>query len=228
MATKNNFSRAVLDLMGRQTAGETPEPESKEEFVESIKYDQEAEAEALKEKELEIDMEHKKFLYNAQNMTTMAPVKNEIASTVISRSMVIEGEIVSSSDIDIYGDVKGSIKTTGDIKVTGKIIGDIVGDNFTLTGCAIQGNIQAKGNVVIGTNTVIVGNISAENIKINGKVKGNLKINSSSEFLENALLAGDVHSQSISMSQGAKLHGNVRVALDGNQSDKEFSSILGI
>lgn len=231
MATKNNFSKAVLDLMGRQATGETPEPEQKRDVEEPVKYEPRVEpdrVEAAANHESEVDLERKKFLYNAQHMTTttVASARNESTATVISRSMVIEGEVLSSGDIDVYGDVKGSIKTTGDIKVTGKIIGDVAGDNFTLNGCAIQGNIEARGNVVIGTNTVIVGNISADNIKLNGKVKGNLKINNMAEFLENALLAGDVASQTISMSQGAKLHGNVRVSLDNAQSDREFSSIL--
>jgi cytoskeletal protein CcmA (bactofilin family) len=174
-------------------------------------------------------LERKKFLYNAKNVTatTTVPIQQEHPVTVISRSMVVVGEINSSTDIDVYGDVKGSIKTTGDIKVTGKIIGDLVGSSFTLNGCVIQGNIVAKGNVSIGTNTMIVGDIAADNIKINGKVKGNLNINKMSEFLENALLAGDVKSQTISMSQGAKLKGNVSVALDDSQSQREFDSVLG-
>ena len=142
--------------------------------------------------------------------------------------MVIVGEITSIGDIDIYGDVKGSIKTDGDIKATGKIIGDMAGGSFTLNGCTIQGNITAKGGVTIGLNTVIVGDIIADSIKLNGKVKGNLTVAKMSEFLENALLAGDVHSQTISMSQGAKLHGNVSVAFDSSQSEKEFDSIFGM
>jgi cytoskeletal protein CcmA (bactofilin family) len=82
--------------------------------------------------------------------------------------------------------------------------------------------------VTIGVNTVVVGDIIADSIKLNGKVKGNLTISRMAEFMENALLAGDVHSQTISMSQGAKLHGNVSVALDGSQSEKEFDSIFGM
>jgi cytoskeletal protein CcmA (bactofilin family) len=156
------------------------------------------------------------------------PIQEEPSATVISRSMVIVGEIMSSGDIDIYGDVKGSVKTDGDIKATGKVAGDMSGNSFTLNGCTVQGNITAHGHVTIGLNTVVVGDIVADSIKVNGKVKGNLNIARMSEFLENALLAGDVRSQTISMSQGAKLHGNVSVALDSSQSEKEFDSIFGI
>lgn len=237
MATKNNFSKAVLDLMGlpgneNATAGraqddvvETAIDQSKRVDV-NINIGREAEP----EKENEFDIDQRKFLYNAKAVTAsnVVPIQEDTPATVISRSMVIVGEITSSGSVDIYGDVKGSVKTDGDIKATGKIIGDMAGDSFILNGCTIQGNITAKGSVTVGLNTVIVGDIIADSIKLNGKVKGNLTIAKMSEFLESALLAGDVHSQTISMSQGAKLHGNVSVALDSSQSEKEFDSIFGM
>ncbi len=235
MATKNNFSKAVLDLMGLPGNENEPEERMPDAAVEAV-FDQNKrldlnagwEAEAVPE--TEFDAERKKFLYNAKAVTVSntMPIQEEPPATVISRSMVIVGEIMSSGDIDIYGDVKGSVKTDGDIKATGKIAGDMSGNSFTLNGCTVQGNITAHGHVTIGLNTVVVGDIVADSIKVNGKVKGNLTIARMSEFLENALLAGDVRSQTISMSQGAKLHGNVSVALDSSQSEKEFDSIFGI
>lgn len=235
MATKNNFSKAVLDLMGLPGNESEPEERISDAVVEAV-FDQNKrldlnagwEAEAVPE--TEFDAERKKFLYNAKAVTVsnVMPIQEEPSATVISRSMVIVGEIMSSGDIDIYGDVKGSVKTDGDIKATGKVAGDMSGNSFTLNGCTVQGNITAHGHVTIGLNTVVVGDIVADSIKVNGKVKGNLNIARMSEFLENALLAGDVRSQTISMSQGAKLHGNVSVALDSSQSEKEFDSIFGI
>ncbi len=234
MATKNNFSKAVLDLMG--LPGNENAPGVRQDSVTETVFDQNKrndttsgrETEAVKEPEF--DAERRKFLYNAKTGTAgnVAPVQEDTQSTVISRSMVITGEITSEGDIDIYGDVKGSVKTDGDIKATGKIVGDLAGNSFTLNGCTIQGNITARGYVIVGLNTVIIGDIVADSIKLNGKVKGNLNIGKVSEFLENALLAGDVQSQTISMSQGAKLHGNVSVALDSSQSEKEFDSIFGV
>jgi cytoskeletal protein CcmA (bactofilin family) len=235
MATKNNFSKAVLDLMGlpgneNGTAGKAQDDIAETVFDQGKRFDINIGREAEAEKETEIDIERRKFLYNAKTVTAsnVVPIQEDTPATVISRSMVIVGEITSSGDIDLYGDVKGSVKTDGDIKATGKIVGDMAGGSFTLNGCTIQGNITAKGSVTIGLNTVIVGDIIADSIKLNGKVKGNLTIAKMSEFLENALLVGDVHSQTISMSQGAKLHGNVSVALDSSQSEKEFDSIFGM
>lgn len=235
MATKNNFSKAVLDLMGlpgneNATAGRAQEAVAETVFDQSKRADITPGREAEPERETDFDIERRKFLYNAKTVTAsnVVPMQEDTPATVISRSMVIVGEITSSGDIDIYGDVKGSVKTDGNIKATGKIIGDVSGNSFTLNGCTIQGNITASGSVTIGQNTVVVGDIVADSIKLNGKVKGNLTISKMADFMENALLAGDVHSQTISMSQGAKLHGNVSVALDSSQSEKEFDSIFGM
>jgi len=226
MGTKNNFSKAVLDLMGlpgnENDGGTRPQESGAGTVFDQFKRSEPAAVwEAEPDRETETEIERRKFLYNAKTMTAgnTAAAPEDTQTTVISRTMVIVGEIDSTGDIEIY---------EGDVRATGKIVGDMTGNGFTLNGCTVQGNINARGSVVIGLNTVVVGDIVAESIKLNGKVKGNLTIAKMSEFLENALLVGDVHAQTISMNQGAKLHGNVRVALDSEQSEKEFDSIFGI
>ncbi|HML38077.1 MAG TPA: polymer-forming cytoskeletal protein [Bacillota bacterium] len=235
MATKNNFSKAVLDLMGlpgnENASGAKQDEPAETGFEQSRRIMETSGREAEPERETEFDAERRKFLYNAKAAAApenIVPIQESTPVTVISRTMAIVGEITSTGNIDVYGDVKGSIQTDGDIKATGKIVGNMKGGSFTLNGCTVQGNITAMGSVTVGSNTVIVGDIIADSIKLNGKVKGNLTVSKMAEFLENALLAGDVQSQTISMSQGAKLHGNVSVALDSSQSEKEFDSIFGV
>jgi cytoskeletal protein CcmA (bactofilin family) len=235
MATKNNFSKAVLDLMGlpgneNNSAAKTEAPAEEAVFDQNKRFDLGIGKDIEAERESEIEIERRKFLNNARTVTagSTSTIQEEVPATVISKTMVIVGEITSSGDIDVYGDVKGAIRTDGNIKATGKIIGDMAGNSFTLNGCTVQGNITAQGSVTIGLNTVVIGDIIADSIKLNGKVKGNLTVAKMAELLENALLAGDVLSQTISMSQGAKLHGNVSIALDSTQSEKEFDSIFGM
>lgn len=231
MANKNNFSKAVLDLMGLPGNDNS----SKVQNIEAdtvLEQNKRSEITAGRdmESEMDLDIDRKKFLYNSKPLETANIISSseDTSTTVISRTMVIVGELSSTGDIDIYGDIKGTVKTDGDIKATGKVIGDMKGNSLTLNGCTIQGNITAQGNVTIGLNTIVVGDIIADSIKLNGKVKGNLAIAKMSEFLESALLVGDVNSQTISMSQGAKLHGNVSVSMDSSQSEKEFSSIFNV
>jgi len=220
MAKKNHISKTVFDLMGLQgneNAAKAKAQDAVEEAVFELKkrIDVTVGSEAEPEKE-------------SQFQAVQGIFPNSTSTTVISKSMEIIGEIASAGDIDIYGDVKGSIKSDGNIQATGKIVGDMAGKSLTLDGCTLQGNITARENITIGLNTIVVGDIVADSINVNGKVKGNLTISKSSEFLENALLAGDVHSQTISMNQGAKFHGNISVALDSSQSEKEFDSISRI
>ncbi|HVI42489.1 MAG TPA: hypothetical protein VM577_17690, partial [Anaerovoracaceae bacterium] len=125
MATKNNFSKAVLDLMGlpgndNTTGGRTQDAVAETVFDQNKRVDMTIGREAEEERETDLDIERRKFLYNAKTVTAsnVVPIQEDTPATVISRSMVIVGEITSSGAIDIYGDVKGSVKTDGDIKAT--------------------------------------------------------------------------------------------------------------
>ncbi len=232
MANKNNFSKAVLDLIGKPGSdnGKNTQEAETETFSDQLKK---AEATAWKtepKQDADEEAEEWKPTYSTKPAVAgnIATAPEGSTATVISKTMVIIGEIDSTGDIDIYGEVKGAVKTEGNIKATGRVVGNMAGNSFTLNGCTVQGNITAQGSVAIGMDTVVVGDIIADSIKLNGKVKGNLTIEKMSEFLESALLFGDVQSQTISMNQGAKLHGNVKVALDTEQGEKEFDSIFGL
>ena len=220
MTTPNNFSKAVKGFMGKPNEDGNGDEGNKD-------FEQQ---DVAKMPEADLESERKNFLFSAKNMAenTIKSFKPENNTTTISKTMVITGEIVSTGDVDVFGDINGTIKTSGDVKVTGKVLGDLAGNNFMLNGCVVQGNVVAKGSIVIGTNTAVVGDIIADSIKINGKIKGNLKIDKMSEFQENALVIGNVKSETISMAQGSKLHGNVSIADDNAQSEKEFDLILGV
>lgn len=80
--------------------------------------------------------------------------------TVIGSGVKVKGSLVSEGDINIDGEVKGSIKTTGNL---------VVGVNGL-----IEANVSAR-NVRIGGH--LIGNIKSENetvIEGTGKVKGNV------------------------------------------------------
>ena len=120
MATKNNFSKAVLDLMGlpgneNAAPGRVLDDVAETVFDQNKRVDVNIGRDTEPEKDAEFDIDRRKFLYNAKTVTAsnVVPIQEDTPATVISRSMVIVGEITSSGSIDIYGDVKGSVKTDG-------------------------------------------------------------------------------------------------------------------
>jgi len=92
-------------------------------------------------------------------------------------------------------EITGSIRFTNDMIIDGKINGEIMSD---------------KGRVTIGENAAIVGDITAGEVKIYGKVEG--KITSQRcELKDKSWINGDIKSKVFSMEEGAKLSGRTDI-----------------
>lgn len=148
--------------------------------------------------------------------------KFEGGVTTIARGTVIIGEINAEGDVELLGSVKGKIASQGDIKANGKVIGDLIGKDIELISCAVQGNIIAGGLVTVDGDSVVVGDVKAENFCLDGKIKGNVTVEKEAKFQPKAILAGNVTTASIAMSQGAKIQGEVNIPLSEKETDMSF------
>jgi cytoskeletal protein CcmA (bactofilin family) len=105
--------------------------------------------------------------------------------------------------------------------------GDGEGGNFTVLGkdvtfkgivhfhstvqldSSIEGEIHAKGMLVIGENAIIRGSIIAETVVNRGKIHGNVTATGKIQLLKSAILLGDVSAPSFSMEEGAFFKGSI-------------------
>jgi len=96
---------------------------------------------------------------------TISTARQDAISSIISKDMMIKGEIQfgGSTRIDgiIEGNVKGESLTLGD---TGKIKGDLLLNTFICHGI-VEGNLKAN-DVSIQSTAVIVGNINSSNLAL--------------------------------------------------------------
>jgi cytoskeletal protein CcmA (bactofilin family) len=74
---------------------------------------------------------------------------------------------------------------------------------------SIEGEIHAKGMLVIGENAVIRGTIIAETVVSRGKIQGNVTASSKIQLLKPAVLLGDISSPSFSLEEGAFFKGSI-------------------
>jgi len=74
---------------------------------------------------------------------------------------------------------------------------------------SIEGEIHAKGMLVIGENAIIRGSIVAETIVSRGKIQGNVTASGKIQLLKPAVLLGDISSPSFSMEEGAFFKGSI-------------------
>ena len=211
MSTKENFLTALKQLTGFEDeqagAAETPEAKSRE-AVSKVQIEP-----------IHMQMEGPEIPsgdFNSNMNVSFSDLqkedfgaKAETGRTSIPTGMKVVGDIESIDRIEMMGKVEGSISTTGDVIVTGTVIGDVDAGNMLLQSSAIKGNVNANGDVTIEKDAKIVGNIKAENIHLDGRVKGNLKIAEVAELAAGALVLGDIETGFISTSRGTRIRGNI-------------------
>lgn len=153
--------------------------------------------------------------YTVPDEPTFTPAPN---GTVISAGTSIFGDIRSEGVVEVHGKLKGDLEATGNVHITGKVLGDVKGDTVILAGCAVQGNVTAASSLRIDAGTVVVGDITAVDMVTDGKVKGTVKVEKSASFQKNAVLSGNVTAALVSMCEGAKIQGTVRISEDSDTS----------
>ncbi|MBK5263275.1 MAG: polymer-forming cytoskeletal protein [Peptostreptococcaceae bacterium] len=194
MSARTNFSQAVHELMGRATA----ETEDDEVLSDDL----------MKTEELNAN-EKRGSLFNASPKASIITKIGE--TTTIAKGTIMIGEIRSEGNVNMNGDIKGTITSTGDITVSGKVLGSIDGKDIELKGAAVQGIITATGNVSIDESSVLVGDINASSLNLTGRVKGNIVVKNEATLNENSILIGDVTAKRVSMHQ-AKVQGRIDVS----------------
>ena len=97
-------------------------------------------------------------------------------ASVISKALKITGELESTEDIQIDGQIEGDVRGVG-VKIgqNAKVKGTVYGDDVELAG-TVEGKIEAKKVLIAGTAR-ITGDIWHQDIKVESGayINGNLK-----------------------------------------------------
>ncbi len=88
--------------------------------------------------------------------------------------------------------VKGDIFAEGDLRVDGKI----------------EGNINCQGKVVVGAKGEVTGYIKCENAELMGVVTGNIEVSNNVSLKKNCIYQGGMTTQTLDIEPGAKFNGS--------------------
>lgn len=108
-----------------------------------------------------------------------------------------------SPSVNIIGngtDIKGNIKSNGDLRI----------DGF------IKGTIHATGKVVVGSTGRVEGEINCQNADISGDVKAHIKVTELLSLKANAIVSGDILTNKLAIEPGAVFTGACKM---GNQEN---------
>jgi cytoskeletal protein CcmA (bactofilin family) len=110
--------------------------------------------------------------------------------------------------------------TTSDQATIGKslvIKGEVTGSESLYIDGRVEGSINLAGNrVTIGRNGVVAANISAREIVVLGKVRGNLTASDRVDIRSDGSLTGDVVAARISIEDGAFFKGGIDIRKAGS------------
>jgi cytoskeletal protein CcmA (bactofilin family) len=105
-------------------------------------------------------------------------------------------EISNSSNVIGKGTVlEGNIETFGNIRIEGKIIG----------------NVKSKSKVALGTSSHIDGNVTAQNADIEGEVKGRIEISDLLVLKATAVVHSDIATGKLVVEPGAVFNGSCKM-----------------
>jgi cytoskeletal protein CcmA (bactofilin family) len=89
--------------------------------------------------------------------------------------------------------IEGNIKTEGDIRVDGKI----------------KGNVISKGRLVLGVTGEVIGDISCINGSFEGMVRGNVQVTELLKITSTANLDGNIFIKKLIVEEGAIIQSKV-------------------
>lgn len=115
---------------------------------------------------------------------------------------------ILSSDVEI----KGKLRFSNDLIIDGRI----------------EGEVNSEGDLTVGENAKIVGDIKTRSVVVFGKIEGNITVTDRCELKQNAELHGDVVAGKLAIEEGAAFMGSSAVGsptkLGGSSSGSSGSS----
>ena len=97
-------------------------------------------------------------------------------------------------------EIIGEIKSSGDVRIDGKLIG----------------NINIKGRLVVGTTGHIDGEVACKNCDVSGKITGKVKVAELLSLKASANIEGDIITNKLSIEPGAVFTGTCK--MNGKES----------
>ena len=153
-----------------------------------------------------------------QPATPGRPAEPERPTTTTGTTAPITN-MSTSEPASIPRPVATTTTSTSDQATIGKslvIKGEVTGSESLYIDGRVEGSINLSGNrVTIGRNGVVAANISAREIVVLGKVRGNLTASDRVDIRSDGSLTGDVVAARISIEDGAFFKGGIDIRKAG-------------
>ena len=114
-----------------------------------------------------------------------------------------ETESITINLISNGTDITGDIKSNGDIRIDGSLIG----------------NLNTKGKIVIGLTGKVRGEVICKNSEISGLIEGKIKVSQLLILKATSKIIGDIATSKLSIEPGAIFSGNCKMSDTDNYGE---------
>lgn len=126
-----------------------------------------------------------------KNEGASSPGKSEMTPAPRKTSALSGSKNILSSDVEI----RGKLRFSNDLIIDGRI----------------EGEVNSEGDLTVGENAQIIGDIKTRSVVVFGKVNGNITVTDRCELKQNAELDGDVVASKLAIEEGAVFLGSSTV-----------------
>ena len=127
---------------------------------------------------------------------------------IIPKGTVINGNIDIDGKLEMYGEINGNINSNDRINVCGVVSGDIKANDLCTRDSFIEGRIECVQGAVVRDNTVILGDICADSLIIDGAIQGKIDVKGCVTVGDKAIVDSDIKAKAIQVSNGAAINGH--------------------
>jgi cytoskeletal protein CcmA (bactofilin family) len=107
-----------------------------------------------------------------------------------------------------------------------KMVGDLSGSDDVKVEGNFEGKINLEKNLTVGKNAFVKAEVIASQVKVEGKVLGNITAKSRVEVLPSGSVEGDIKSPKVMISEGAFFRGKVDMGKVTEPISKEVSPVV--
>ena len=122
-----------------------------------------------------------------------------------------EQNVNEVSRISQGASLKGDIHSSSDIRVDGRV----------------EGNIYSEGRIVVGETARVTGNVCCANADFWGRIDGDIYARDLLSFKGSAVVNGNVHMGRVQVEVGAQLNGVIKT-LSEQEFDQLISAAVGV
>ncbi len=109
--------------------------------------------------------------------------------------------------------IQGNIETFGDLRIDGKLVGDL----------------KTKSKAVFGQSSVVEGNVIAQNAEVEGHVTGTVEVTDVLILKSTAVIDGDIVTDKLIVESGALFNGGCKMGVKSREikiGKKEQTTLL--